>query len=936
MAIVYLAVDTKFGRRVAIKVLRAELTQTLAVARFFREVDVTARLNHPHVLPLLDAGQAGDEVFYVMPYVDGESLKARLAREKRLPIVEAVRIASEIADALTAAHKQGIIHRDITPANILLQANHALVSDFGIARAVSEAQEDALTGSGLVLGTAGYMSPEQAAGDTAIDGRSDVFSLGCVLYEMLTGEPPVTGASPRAVLATKLVVKPVSSVIGHTPLARDVEAILERALARRVADRFASAEEFEAALSALRTGTPLPFPKRYQSWARRSLVWIGALVVIAVLIGFVARWFGRVRPYDSTLVAVAPFDVYDRNLTLWGEGFMDILSANLEGAGPLRAVSPTISLRRWNGRADRPSAVALANATQARFVIVGRVVSAGPDSMRVTAFLFDAGSRSDPNEINVVGARDRAHIIADALAGDILRRLGQSVESRQGRLTFGTASLPALKSFLRGEYFLRRTQWDSAAAAYGDAITSDGSFTLAYWRMKTARWSQSWGPDTAGDTYALEAGRRNHGLAPRDSLLVTVDSLWASLSRDDLGAWGRMRRLGATLDEAALRYPDDPWIWYKIGEARFHLPLGLDYSLEDELKPFDRAIALDSGFALPYVSHPIELSLILHGPERALLYTKGFELIALPGIEDSAARFTGLLMRPPYSGSQDSVPLPSGISADVLYRVAANLDMWFDSGEVALRVARRLVAQHSGSERFVDRETAHLRLARILGLRGHLKEAWFELRQFTRLDQPQDETLELFADLALLDVVPAAEADSIFKMWTHNSPRGTIFALPWWSRMGDTVGLKRAAMALQRRVGSPPELALAQYGRLAVQAYSALARGDTVSAQTAFARLADSLCADCFLDWRTRGELWLSAGDLVQAKQQLERVRTYAWNVPSYPLASLLLGRVAERSNDVDGARKAYRTVRNAWIHADSSLSQYVDEARAGLLRVGN
>src|SRR5678815_2781486 len=193
MATVYLAEDLRHGRKVAVKVLLPELAAVLGAERFLSEIHVTAALQHPHILPLFDSGQANGQLYYVMPYVEGESLRTRLAREKQLPIDEAIRITREVASALDYAHRRGVIHRDIKPENILLQDGTALVADFGIALAVSKAGGTRLTQTGLSLGTPHYMSPEQATGDHAVDGRSDIYSLGAALYEMLTGDPPFTG-----------------------------------------------------------------------------------------------------------------------------------------------------------------------------------------------------------------------------------------------------------------------------------------------------------------------------------------------------------------------------------------------------------------------------------------------------------------------------------------------------------------------------------------------------------------------------------------------------------------------------------------------------------------------------------------------------------------------------------------------------------------------
>jgi serine/threonine protein kinase len=248
MATVWLADDVKHERKVAIKILHPELAAVLGTERFLAEIKVTANLQHPHILPLFDSGQANGQLFYVMPYVEGESLRARLAREKQLPIDEAIRITQEIASALDYAHRHGVIHRDIKPENVLLQDGTALVADFGIALAVSKAGGTRLTQTGLSLGTPQYMSPEQATGDHAIDARSDVYSLAATLYEMLTGDPPFTGSTAQAIVAKLLTEIPADVRRLRSTVPESVDDAVLCALAKLPADRFASAAEFAQAL----------------------------------------------------------------------------------------------------------------------------------------------------------------------------------------------------------------------------------------------------------------------------------------------------------------------------------------------------------------------------------------------------------------------------------------------------------------------------------------------------------------------------------------------------------------------------------------------------------------------------------------------------------------------------------------------------------------
>lgn len=291
MATVYLARDRKHERPVAVKVLRPDLAASLGADRFLREIRITAKLNHPHILPLHDSGEARGFIYYVMPVVEGESLRARLLREGRLPIVEATNIARQVADALDYAHRHGVMHRDIKPENILLEDGHAVVADFGIARALSSAGADQVTQTGLAVGTPVYMSPEQATPGAVLDGRTDIYSLGCVLFEMLTGTPPFTGTSVPEILSKRFTVTVPSASAERHETPPDLEAALEKALAVTPDQRFATAGDFARALSlpegvvpsgAALTGPPPSQPLK--RWSRVIVAAIAAAGLVALVL----------------------------------------------------------------------------------------------------------------------------------------------------------------------------------------------------------------------------------------------------------------------------------------------------------------------------------------------------------------------------------------------------------------------------------------------------------------------------------------------------------------------------------------------------------------------------------------------------------------------------------------------------------------------------
>ena len=254
MATVYLARDLTEGRPVAIKAMHRGLVTALGTERFHREMGIAASLSHPLILPLYDSGNAGGVLYYVMPYVEGESLFQRLERDRRLPLDDALRITRDVADALGYAHGRGVLHRDVKPENILLAGDRAVVADFGLARAIGAADYRKLTETGVVLGTVYYMSPEQLGGRRDLDQRADIYSLGCILYEMLTGEPPYTGSFEQVV--SRIVRAPIPSVQRLTPsVPSSVDQAISRAIAKAAADRFATMQEFAAALPEPRGGS---------------------------------------------------------------------------------------------------------------------------------------------------------------------------------------------------------------------------------------------------------------------------------------------------------------------------------------------------------------------------------------------------------------------------------------------------------------------------------------------------------------------------------------------------------------------------------------------------------------------------------------------------------------------------------------------------------
>ncbi len=450
MAVVYKARDLKRERRVAIKVLRAEVAQLIGAERFRREITVASGLSHPNILPLLDSGESVDDEgritpYYVMPLIEGESLAERIRRETRLNVADALRITREILDALQYAHAQGVIHRDIKPANVLLSADHAVVADFGLARTFSGAESvsdvrTAITISGFAVGTPAYMSPEQALGDTSVDVRTDLYSLGCVLYEMITGVTPFDAPTAQSIIARKMKGAFVGVVDMRPAAPAQLEHVLRRALAPERSDRFASAKEFLHAIEDIEDSSR---PTRIASVARtthrrRSIV-VGALSLAAVtVIGLFAAKARRapaasVEPPMQARVAVLPFGVLSPNpsLTAVAHGLTTDLIDEL-------AQYPALLMISRNGVAPF-SNTTLSPDSVARILNVGSLVTGDVrefgDSVRVTVRLIEAVGNAQLATVDVIGAWDDVLSVRSAILDsvtDFLRaQLGNQIVARQ-------------------------------------------------------------------------------------------------------------------------------------------------------------------------------------------------------------------------------------------------------------------------------------------------------------------------------------------------------------------------------------------------------------------------------------------------------------------------------------------------------------------------
>jgi eukaryotic-like serine/threonine-protein kinase len=953
MSRVFVAEETSLGRKVVIKLLPPELAASLSVDRFRREIQLAASLQHPHIVPLLAAGEAGDLLFYSMPLVEGESLQARLRRDGELPVPEAMRVLRDVADALSYAHRHGVVHRDIKPANVLLSGYsreagaeggwHALVTDFGVAKALDQARQSSLTSTGLALGTPTYMAPEQAAADPHTDHRADIYALGVLGYEILTGQPPFTAPTAQAVVAAHLTQAPTPIATLRPSVPPALASLLMRCLEKRPADRWQSAgellhvlESFSTPVDGVATATAIATPLPRSRPARRRpvlLLALGAGLVAVAAAGWLALRHSRgTAPLDPDLIAVAPFDVPDARLALWREGMVDVLSRNLDGAGPVRSVPPTAVIRRWTGRADRPSAAALGRRTGARLVVFGSLIGAGPDSARLTATALDVTDDRPLADIELRDAADRVDRLADSLTVRLLRELGRTRRMEVFRTTsMGSTSLPALKAFLRGEQWYRRASWDSALASYDGAIAIDSTFALALWRSsKVLGWQHSSG-DSAYIALAMRAGALTHGLAPRDSLLLTADSILAELNATvPYVSWRSLQRVHAIAQDLTRRYPDDFEAWYLLGEARFHWGYQVGGTSREALQAFDRAIQLDSSFAPSYI-HAVALALWLDGPEAGHRYAQRY--LALKPTDASAAgiRLADQLMAVGTTRPRDTQGLLRGEQPSALRDARLALSRVADSAESVVEITRALAAAPEGDAPWLSRGQREQSFGASLLYRGHVRAAVKILYQ-------NAEALPIqLVEAALLSPTPPDSADRMFRRLLAGGRLVPLAAtLPWWLAQRDSAALgeiERRMDSSARAAPSDVDRNIARYTSQVARAYLALLRHDTASTVQRLEALPDSLCPMCYFQHLTLGQLLSARQDDHKAAPLLDR-----WlidlNLPSEVLWTLERGRVAERLGDREKAIRAYQYVADVWRHADPVLQPYVTEARGGLSRM--
>jgi serine/threonine protein kinase/tetratricopeptide (TPR) repeat protein len=725
MATVFVATDLRHGRQVAIKVLRPELSAALGEERFYREIEVAAALTHPNILPLHDSGEADGLLYYVMPYIEAESLATRLEREKQLPFEDAIRITQQVARALHYAHQQGIIHRDIKPHNILLVEDQALVADFGIARVAGSLDAEKLTSTGLAVGTPHYMSPEQASPGEELDGRADVYSLGCVLYELITGQPPFLGRTVRAVLARHAVDAIPPLHVLRSTVSPTLERIVSKSIAKSPADRYRTAEDLVAALERERaTGghrQPLAdrtLPRRSPRVGRRALAIVGAAGV--VVIAAIATLLTRSEPssdgsiLDSNLIAVAPFRVTspaDPSFRDLEDGIPELLYVRLTGESGPRTVYPGTAGAVWErllagGSLTDSLAFRGARSLGAGRLILGHLLVTG-DELVLNGSLFDVSEASlVARSSDVRGPVDDLLPLIDELVVELLIRTAGESEQRL-RLLVGS-DLAAVRAYLAGQAAFHDSRYAEAVEHFGRALDIDSTLALAGLQLAVA--DSYVGPGAPWTRGLNTAWAHRDKLTSRDQIFL--DALapeWPDIPPylERLRAW----------QAAAQAMPDRKGIQFLWGDFAYHYgaSVGFGAARAQARTAFRRVLALDPSHG-PALGHLLVLAVLESDTVAAREYASAY--LADPSrdyteyyrwrlaqVEDDS----GLL-----ASFQDSIP---GLDDETLESVVG-------SGQTdGAGIEAALTAAHTLLERGTNLRQAY-RYLRYLALnRGHPGEA---------------------------------------------------------------------------------------------------------------------------------------------------------------------------------------------------------------------
>ncbi|WP_353265524.1 serine/threonine-protein kinase [Gemmatimonas sp.] len=950
MSRVFMARDNMLGRDVVVKVLSPELAQELSVERFGREIALAAALQHANIVPVLSAGVTSEGLpFYLMPFVDGASLRDRVTGGRSLPIADVLLVLTDVCRALVYAHGRGVVHRDIKPDNVMLSGGAALVTDFGIAKAMSTARtapaDSQLTRMGTSIGSPAYMAPEQGAGDPDTDHRADLYALGAMAYELLTGQPPFGDRPAHAQLVAHFSEAPVPVAERRTdvpePLAQLVMQCLEKDPAHRPQQAAELLESLADASSVARLVSTGQYSAKVTGTltavapakSRRSLVVGGAAGLLALAAAgawFMTREGGSEETEASaSLVAVMPFAVRDASLNVWREGMVDILARSLDGVGTLRTVAPSTSIAKSPERADIATATALGKSLGAGLVVFGELSPLGKDSVQMRAALVDVARGVVRQDVNVRGELLRVDALADSLALKLLPVMGNgaTAATRAALATMGTSSLPALKAYLQGQQYYRRGMSDSARLAYESAVVADSTFSLA-WRGVASVYIRT-GRESAPEAQAAldRAIRLRRGGSPRDSLLLHGDSLRLAVVRrspvaeDALQDIPALTALFATLREATARYPSDAELWLELGDAGYHFGELAGVADTNILQDFERAIALDSMVLVPYV-HAYNLALRTGKYRSAAAHVRRLAQLMPP----AAAPYYGLLgtvldSAPVLSRSAKAQldSLPVSHAAFVL----RELQLAPEATVLSLSVASSLSSRLTSAPALEDSAAA----ARVMLL------AQAHRGKVVRSSMPL-----VFSDRVSLALVGLMPSDAVLQearaMIGQKSPE-LAGAASLFAAARDTASVS-AIGPLFDQIDAAARARGDERTRYAIvhRAYLALARGDSSAALRDLLSLPGTMCSGTPCAALITAKLLQRAGRDADAARVLDRALPSLAAQVNVPLLMQERAQLAERVGDKATARRWYERVLAQWVSGDAAVQPTVTAAKAGLARV--
>ena len=954
MATVYLARDLRHPRSVAIKVLRPELASSIAIDRFRAEIGIASALSHPHILPVFDSGGVDDRLYFVMPYVEGDTLRQRLKREHQLPVSDAVQLAREIADALAYAHSRGIVHRDIKPENILLVAGHAVVTDFGIARAIAQATDVRLTGTGMAVGTPQYMSPEQATGDRNVDGRSDVYSLGCVLYEMLAGGPPHEGETPQEVIVQKLTAVPRSLSTSRPDVPSALEQTIAMALEAEPAKRYATAADFAQALARpSRAIRARRFASSRSRWfAAGAVAGVLAITAIAARMTRPPALIGR----DGRIgVAVMPFRATVPQSASLSEAIPDLLSTALDGTPGVRVADPWTL---WGPLRPKPNDAArspdpkegeeLARRAGACCYVLGSIAQL-PPHVELSVRIYRVGSAEPWSTFATSGSPDSLPALVQRVAVELIRRFsGSDRAAATGSIERLTDSPEALKAWLRAREQQRRGQVDSADAAISRAIALDSSFVVA---LIDASSIKSWVSFMRGEPYsnlrplAERAVRLSDSLPDRQrararAMLAAIDTR----GRDAADALDRILTLDS-LDHQAwtlLAYVRSVYGWqYGATERdavdavehalrldstnipnlanRVHLAVATNDVAEVE-RQVARVRAVDSSSAIARGT--------LHGIEAILATDGEFPAIADRLASASTPDWIGVL-RVLREYRMDRAEL---LATRAMRQTGAPLARVAMGGLVQLYAAE-------GRWRLID----SLRRAHLFDQVTNFDRLLLRETVGAAISGTTDEELGRAAVATLAVGRSPDSARAQFErqpVWLEGWLIGAYHAM-----YGDTTLARRWQVALRAlpRGGSPPDYNLALDAD--IEARLAARRGDRSRALEHARRAYGfwTVHTENQFEFLPEPAIRFNLAMLLRADRQSHEagelfrslVPPTTWMGFYTPRAALERAELEEASGNRANARRYYLTALRSWEQGDTAIAAYRERARRGLARVG-